>query len=352
MAHGLTALGDLSCRATAIDLGSAMVRMYVDGRGLVASQPSAIARELGTGRLLATGTAALALANREHGVRLVQPIRDGVPAEAEETEDLLRHLLRTHHRRRYMAKPRMAITVPSQISQVQLGAVRLAAFGAGARRLTLVPVPIAAAAGAGLPARGEDVAIVADIGAHVTDVGVVMGGELLTGHTARVGGTTMDEAIAAHVRREYGLLIAPLTAETVKLAVGAAVPPDRDVQTIVHGKDRDTDLPRTAEVSAAGIHEAIAPALDAVVRAVRTAIADSPPEMAGHFFSSGITLTGGAARMPGLADLIRESTGLRARVAENAAEATVRGAATLLRPIRGYESNRLPPLGHRHTLVH
>ncbi|MFI0354780.1 rod shape-determining protein [Actinomadura sp. 9N407] len=347
MAHGLTALGDFSCRATAIDLGSAMMRMYVEGRGIVASEPSAIARADDTGRMLATGTSALALAHRECGVRLIHPIRNGVPAETGETEDLLRYLLRTHHRRRYMSKPRMAVTVPSVINQVQLGAVRTAAFAAGARQLTLIPTPIAAAAGAGLPSHGEDVAIVADIGAHVTDVGVVLSGELLTGHIALVGGSTMDEAIAAYVRREYGLIIAPLAAETVKLAVGTATVPREDRRTLVHGKDRDTDLPRTVEVSSADIHAAISTSLDAIVRAVRTAVAAAPPEMAGHFFSSGITLTGGGARLAGLDELIRTGTGLRARVAENAAEATVRGAASLLRPIKGFESNRLPPLGHR-----
>jgi rod shape-determining protein MreB len=324
-----------------------MVRMYVDGRGIVSSEPSAIARCDDTGRILATGTSALALANRGYGVRLIHPIRNGVPAESDETEDLLRHLLRRHHRFRYMAKPRMAVTIPSVINQVQLAAVRAVAFGAGARRLTLIPTPIAAAFGAGLPSRGEDVAIVADIGAHVTDVGVVLSGELLTGHVALVGGTTMDEAIATRIRREHGLLIAPLTAETVKLAVGSAISPHEERRALVHGKDRDTDLPRTVEVSSADIHSAIAAPLEAIVRAVRTAIAGAPPELAGHFFSSGITLTGGGARLAGLDEMIQASTGLRTRVAENAAEVTVRGAAGLLRPIRGYESNRLPPLGHR-----
>jgi rod shape-determining protein MreB len=187
----------------------------------------------------------------------------------------------------------------------------------------------------------------------VTDVGVVMAGELLTGHVALVGGATMDEAITALVRREYGLHIAPLTAETLKLAVGTAVWPEDDRRTLVHGKDRDTDLPRTVEVSAARVHDAISAPLEAIVRAVRTAIAAAPPELAGHFFSTGITLTGGGSRLHGLDELIRQGTGLRARVAENAAEATVRGAAGLLRPIRGYESNRLPPLGHRRrSLAH
>ena len=331
--HGRRRLSDFPCRATAIDLGSATVRMHVHGRGIVASQPSAIARCSRTGRMLATGTGALTLASNERGVRLVRPIRDGVPTDVDETESLLRHLLRSHHRMRHMAKPHMAIAVPSAITQVQQSAMREAAFNAGARRLLLVPVPVAAAYGAGLVEGPDDVAIVADIGAQVTDVGVLLGGELVGSHTARVGGGAMDEAIRARARWGYGMLIGPVTAEAAKLELGTATPdrtPDR--VAVVHGKDRHSDLPCRAVMSSADVHEAIAPALREIVRAVRTAVAAAPPEMARDFLSVGVTLTGGAARLHGLDELIRRETGLSARVAPNAAEAVVLGAAELLRP--------------------
>ncbi|MFF5258356.1 rod shape-determining protein [Actinomadura viridis] len=337
----LSRLSDFPCRATAIDLGSATVRIHVDGRGIVASEPSAVARARDTGRVLATGTSALALAGRERGVRLVHPIRNGVPAEAEDTEGMLRALLRSHLRGGYMAKPRMAVTVPSGINQVELGAVRAVAYGAGARRLTVVPTPIAAAAGAGLPAEGEDVAIVADVGAHVTDVGVVLSGELLSSNVALVGGSTMDQAIIAHTRREYGLVIAPVTAEAAKLSVGSAIAVD-DRQVLVHGVDVRTGLPHTAVLTSGEVHAAIAPALAAIVRAVHAAVTDCPPEMAGHFISAGITLTGGGARLPRLDELVQEETGLCARVAPNAADATVTGAAELLRPLRKYDPGWTP----------
>jgi rod shape-determining protein MreB len=337
--HGRRRLSDFPCRATAVDLGSATVRMHVHGRGIVASQPSAIARCTRTGRMLATGTAALTLASNERGVTLVHPIRDGVPADADETEALLRFLLRSHHRMRHMAKPHMAIAVPSAINQVQQGAVREAAFNAGARRLLLVPVPIAAAHGAGLPGAGEDVAIIADIGAQVTDVGVLLGGELVGSHTALVGGAAMDQAVMARARWGYGLLIGPVTAEAAKLELGTATPdraPDR--VAVVHGKDRHSDLPCRAVMSSADVHDAIAPALRAIVRAVRTAVAAAPPEMARDFLSVGVTLTGGAARLDGLDELIRRETGLRAQVAPNAAEAVVLGTAELLRPAQRHDA--------------
>ncbi|GAA2433993.1 rod shape-determining protein [Actinomadura vinacea] len=331
--HGRRRLSDFPCRATAVDLGSATVRMHLHGRGIVARQPSAMARCARTGRLLATGTLALTLASNERGVTLVHPIRNGVPAETDETESLLRFLLRSHHRMRHMAKPNMVVAVPSTVNQVHLAAVREAAYGAGARRLMIVPAPVAAAHGVGIPGSGEDVAIIADIGAQVTDVGVLLGGELVGSHSALVGGAAMDEAIIARARWKYGLVIGPVTAEAAKLELGTATPdqgPDR--VAVVHGKDRHSDLPCRAVLSSTDVHAAIAPALGAIVRTVRTAVSAAPPEMARDFLSVGITLTGGAARLPGLDELIRRETGLRARVAPDAADAVVLGAAELLRP--------------------
>ncbi|WP_395103435.1 rod shape-determining protein [Actinomadura sp. SCN-SB] len=336
MAHqGRARLGDFPCRATAVDLGSATVRMHVNGRGVVASEPSAIARSASNGRLLAAGTAALDLAG-ERGVKLIRPIRNGVPAEAADTESLLRSLMRSCHRwhyKAYMAKPRMAVTVPSGITQVQLGAVRAAAYGAGARGLTIVATPLAAAAGVGLPKNPEDVVVVADIGAQVTDVGVIIGTELLGSRTALVGGITLDEAIMAQARWEYGLVLAPSTAESVKLRIGAAMP-GRDGVALVHGKDKYSELPCTAVLTSADVREAIGPPLAAIVEAVRAGIAVAPPELAAAICASGITLTGGSAALPGLDELISKETGLPVRVAPNTLNAAVTGAASFLQRCR------------------
>ncbi|MBW8486873.1 rod shape-determining protein [Actinomadura parmotrematis] len=325
-------LRDFPGRSTAIDLGSATVRVHVAGRGIVAAEPAALARCTETGRVLAIGRAAVDLAERRRGVRLVRPVRGGVPAEPDDTEAILRRLLRHHHRSRYLARPRMAITAPSLLTPLQREAVCEAAFRAGARKLTVVPKPLAAALGAGLPGPGSDTAVVADIGAHVTDVGLITFGGLAGSATAPVGGADLDRAIVSFVRTEHRLHISAAAAERVKTELGALAPRGRRraQQILVHGRDVRTGLPRAEVLAADDVHAAIAAPVDAIVEAVTSGLASCSPDMAAELVSGGLTLTGGTAALRGLDRRVHEATGLPVRVAADPADAAVKGAAAML----------------------
>ncbi|MEU5876149.1 rod shape-determining protein [Spirillospora sp. NPDC047279] len=326
----------LLCRDTAIDLGGRTVRMHVRGRGVVASEPAVLARSVGNDRVLAFGVRALELAARRGDVALVRPISDGVPAEAVEAEILLRRMIHAHHRLRVMAKPRIAVVVPSSLTQVQSRAVREVAFQAGARRVDLVPKPFAAAVGAGvLPSRAEGLALVADIGARLTDVGVTGRGTVVSARVVRVGGIRLDEAIAAYALRRYDVALSPAAAERARRTVGVVPPGDAGRATRVRvpclRPEARPGPGRTQEVllTSGDVRRAVAAPLTAVVDTIVDVLATCPPDLAGGLLASGLTLTGGAARMPGLAEFVAAETGMPVRVAADPVYAAVRGAARL-----------------------
>jgi rod shape-determining protein MreB and related proteins len=350
------AMWDFAGRDTAIDLGSATVRMHVADRGVVAREPSLLARCLHTGKILALGLPAQEMAGRNPDVRLVRPIREGAPTETDEAEYLMRALVRTHHKRRYTARPRLVVTVPSGMSSVHYRALQFSAFQAGARRLTLVPTPIAAAIGMGLTSSGRpEVVVVADIGADITDVGVISFGGLVTSHTALVGGSSLDRAIVALVRREHEVRISPASAEAAKLEVGAVPPIGRRPlrQTVVHGRDLTTGMPRGIVLTTADVARAIAAPVAEIVAAIQQGLAGCGPEISGELLGVGITLTGGTARLPGLDRLIRERTGLAARIGDDTGDAAVIGAADVLRSAGSQEppARRSSPRPHLLTTV-
>ncbi|WP_019631938.1 rod shape-determining protein [Actinomadura atramentaria] len=326
-------LRDFPGRGTALDIGGSTLRMHVAGRGLVVSEPTVLARCAASGRTLAVGDRALALADRRAGVDLVRPVWNGVPRDTADVEILIRKLLRAHHRSHYMARPQMAVTAPSVMTPLQRQTMEEVAYRAGARKVSVVPVPLAAAIGAGLPEGGREIAVVADIGAQVTDVGVMAFGGLVGSVTAPVGGEALDAAIMAWVREELHLLISPDAAEEVKIAVGALDPRGRRrrQRTLVHGTDLRTGLPRGEVVTATDVERAIEGPVRAIAAAVREGLSDCPPDMAGEMVSAGLTLTGGSARLPGLHRLLATETGLPTRVAPNAEVAAVSGAAALLK---------------------
>ncbi|POM26689.1 Rod shape-determining protein MreB [Actinomadura rubteroloni] len=323
---------DFPGRRTALDIGGATLRMHVAGRGIVASEPTVLARCTASGRTLGIGEQALAVAERRGGVELVRPVRCGVPCDTADVEIMVRKLLRTHHRSHYMARPHMAVTAPSVMTPLQEQTMEDVAYRSGARKVTVVPVPLAAAVGAGLAASGREVAAVADIGAHTTDVGVLAFGSLVASVTAPVGGDMLDRAIVSWVREERGLTISVRTAEDAKIAVGAldARGRRRRQRTLVHGKDLITGLPRGEVLTAQDVARAIESPVRAIADAVRRGLADCPPDMAAEMVGAGLTLTGGTARLPGLHRLLAADTGLPTRVAPNAEIAAVTGAAELL----------------------
>ncbi|WP_051712744.1 rod shape-determining protein [Spirillospora albida] len=333
--EGDTGMWTYAGRDTAIDLGSSTVRMHVAGRGIVCREPSVLARSRRTGRILALGTPALEMAGRDPDADLVRPVREGAPTDTDEVEYLMRRLVRRHLRRHYTARPRLVVTVPSGVNSVYARALEFSAYQAGARRVTLVPVPVAAAAGMGLITGGRAVAVVADIGAELTDVGVIAFGGLVTAHTVAVGGTHLDRAIAALARQEFGVALSPAEAEAAKLAVGTApCPGRRPVRAVtVHGRDVETGLPRPVELTTRDVQGAIAKPVEEIVEAIRAGLRGCAPEIAGDLLSAGISLTGGSSRLPGLDRLIGDRTGLTAVVRDPTGDAAVIGAAEVHRAV-------------------
>ncbi|MFI0372296.1 rod shape-determining protein [Actinomadura sp. 1N219] len=345
---------DFAGRDTAIDLGSATVRMHVRDRGVVCREPSLLARCRRTGRILALGGPAQEMAGRNPDVTLVRPIRRGAPTETDEAEYLMRHLVRKHHRRHYTARPRLVVTVPSGLSSVHYRALQFSAYQAGARRLTLVPTPIAAAIGMGMTSSARpEVAVIADIGADVTDVGVIAFGGLVTSHTAHVGGASLDRAIVAMVRREQNVSLSVSAAETAKLAVGAVPPLGRRPvrQTVVHGRDIATGMPREVVLTTVDIGRAIAGPVAEIVEAIGAGLAGCSPEISGDLLSVGVTLTGGCARLPGLERLIRDRTGLAARIGDDTGDAAVLGAGEVLRSAHSQEPSARESSPRPHILT-
>ncbi|WP_165978679.1 rod shape-determining protein [Actinomadura darangshiensis] len=325
---------DFAGRDTAIDLGSATVRMHLKDRGVVCREPSLLARCRQTGHILALGVPAQEMAGRNPDVTLVRPIREGAPTETDEAEYLMRYLVRRHHRRHYTARPRLVVTVPSGMTSVHYRALQFSAYQAGARRLTLVPTPIAAAIGMGMTSSARsEVAVIADIGADLTDVGVIAFGGLVTSHTETIGGSALDRAIIAMVRREHGVALSRSAAEAAKLEVGAVPPLGRRPvrQTVVNGRDIATGMPRGIVLTTVDVGRAIAHPVGRIVDGIRAGLAGCSPEISGDLLNVGITLTGGCARLPGLDRLIRDRTGLTARLGDESGDAAVLGAGEVLR---------------------
>ncbi|MFD0683352.1 rod shape-determining protein [Actinomadura fibrosa] len=320
-------------RDTAIDLGSATVRMHVEDRGVVCREPSLLARSRRTGAILALGAPALRMVGRDPDVRLVRPIREGAPTETDEAEYLMRQLVRIHHRRRLMARPRLVITVPSGMTSVHYRALQFSAYQAGVRRLTVVPTPIAAAVGMGMTGRGHEIAVIADIGAELTDVGVIAFGGLVTSHTAAVGGADLDRAIIALVKREHGVDLSAEAAEAAKIAVGTVPTLGRHAvrRTVVDGRDLQSGLPRRLILTTSDVQRAIEGPVSRIVEAVHQGLRGCTPEVAGELLAVGITLTGGTSRLPGLEKLIQERTGLGACIGDASGDAAVIGAARVQR---------------------
>ncbi|WP_119726781.1 rod shape-determining protein [Thermomonospora amylolytica] len=333
-------LRDFPCRDTAVDLGSRTARVHVRGRGVVAVTPSLLALDDATGRCLAVGDEAMDLRARVPlGVRFVWPFEGGVPDEVGTARRLLRHLLRRAHRRRYMTSPRMAVAVPSEITDVQQHALAYVAGSAGARSLTMVPTPLAAALGAGVRLDEPPAVLMMDVGAVTTDMAVLSLGMVVVARTVRVGGQDLDRAIVDYARRERGVLIGLDTAAGVKRRIGAAEWHDH---VLVHGRDPDTGVPRPTVLTAAEIGAAVESPLRTLVGAIRSLLEHCPAEMVVDLTDGGMVLTGGGARLTGLPDLLSERTGLPARVAEDPASAVVLGCAACLAGVPAFRPRREP----------
>jgi rod shape-determining protein MreB len=318
----------------AIDLGTANTLVYMKGKGIVLSEPSVVAvkkDDKGANKVLAVGTEAKMMLGRTPGnIIAIRPMKDGVIADFEITEAMLRHFIRTVHNRRTLVRPRIIVCVPSGITQVEKRAVRESAESAGAREVYLIEEPMAAAIGAGLPITEPTANMVVDIGGGTTEVAVISLAGIVYSRSVRVAGDKMDEAILQYVKRKYNLLIGIRTAEIIKTTIGNAYP-EENVETIeVKGRDLVTGIPKILVIDSEEVRKSISEQIETIVETVRIALEQTPPELAADIVDRGIILTGGGALLKNLDILLREETRLPVTVTEDPLSAVAVGSGRAL----------------------
>jgi rod shape-determining protein MreB len=318
----------------AIDLGTANTLVYLKGKGIVTNEPSVVAVQMdhrGSKKILAVGKEAKEMLGRTPGsITAIRPMKDGVIADFEVTEAMLRYFIERAHNRRTMVKPRIIICVPYGITEVEKRAVRESAESAGARQVFLIEEPMAAAIGAGLPITEPSGNMIVDIGGGTTEVAVISLAGIVYSKSVRVGGDKMDEAIVNYLKRKYNLLIGERTAEQIKIGIGTAYP-DKEVKSMgVKGRDLVAGIPKTIQINSEEISEAISDPLSAIVDAVRVALEKTPPELAADIVDKGIVLAGGGALIRNLDVLLREETGLPVTIAEDPLCSVVIGSGKAL----------------------
>ncbi|TVR04652.1 MAG: rod shape-determining protein [Deltaproteobacteria bacterium] len=318
----------------AIDLGTANSLIYIKGVGIVSSEPSVVAVKhdaRGGKKVLAVGRDAKEMLGRTPGsITAIRPMKDGVIADFEITEAMLRYFITRAHNRRTLVAPRIVICIPFGITEVEKRAVREAAESAGAREVFLVEEPMAAAIGAGLPITEPSGNMIVDIGGGTTEVAVISLGGIVFSRSVRVGGDKMDEAIIQHMKRKYNLLIGERTAEMVKCTVGNAFPSSETDTMEVKGRDLVAGLPKTLEINSDEIRDALQEPINAIVEAVRSALEKTPPELSADIVDKGIMLAGGGALLKNLDLLLREETGLPVVICDDPLSAVVVGSGMLL----------------------
>lgn len=316
-----------------IDLGTASVLVYVKGRGIVLNEPSVVAIDKETGRIFAVGEEARRMLGRTPGnIVAVRPLREGVIADYDTTEKMLRYFISKACGKSWFFKPRVMICIPSGVTEVEERAVRQAALQAGARQAYLIEEPLAAALGAGLDIAQASGNMVIDIGGGTTDIAVLSLGGIVCSKSLRVGGDKFDEAIVRFTRREHNLMIGERTAEELKINVGTAYPQGLKENKVmeVRGRDLVSGLPKTITVSSRESYEALAEPVDAVVSAVKEVLEKTPPELSADIIDKGIVMTGGGALLSGLDVLIAKETGLPVNIAEDPVSCVANGTGKAL----------------------
>ncbi len=318
----------------AIDLGTANTLVFAKGRGIVSNEPSVVTVQTdthGVDRVRAVGKEAKSMLGRTPGsIRAVRPLKDGVIADFEIAEAMLRYFIQRAHDRTRLIRPRIVISVPSGITEVEKRAVRESALSASAREVYLLEEPMAAAIGAGLPITEPSGSMIIDIGGGTTEVAVISLSGIVYAASVRVGGDKMDEAIQNYVKRKYNLLIGEGTSELVKMQIGSAYPVDEVRTMVVKGRDLVGGVPKTLEIDSEGVREALAEPVSAIVEASRVALEGTPPELAADIADKGIVLTGGGALLTNMDVLLREETGLPVMLAEDPLSAVVMGCGRCL----------------------
>jgi rod shape-determining protein MreB len=301
----------------AVDLGTATTLVYVRGRGIALSEPSVVAIDSRSGDVLAVGTDAKRMLGRTPGtITAIRPLKDGVIADFDVTEQMLRHFIQRVHQNRW-AHPRVVVCVPSGVTGVERRAVEEATISAGARAAYLIEEPMAAAIGAGLPVAEATGSMVVDIGGGTSEVAVISLAGIVVSQSIRVGGDELDEAIIAYIKKEYKLMIGSQTAEELKLEIGSAFPLENEEQAEIRGRDLVTGLPKTLVVSSEEIREAIEEPVAEIIDAIKATLDKTPPELASDIMDRGIMMAGGGSLLQGMCERVREETQMPVNLAES-----------------------------------
>ncbi len=318
-------------RDMAVDLGTANTLVYVRGRGVVLNEPSVVAIDTLEGKPLAVGLEAKRMLGRTPShIQAVRPLKDGVVADFDVCEKMLRYFIQKVHNRRW-AKPRMVICVPSGITGVEQRAVQEAAEYAGARRPAyIIEEPMAAAIGVGLPVQEPTGNMIVDIGGGTTEVAVISLGGIVASQSARIGGDELDEAVIQYIKKEYSLALGERTAEEVKIQIGTAWPLEEELYAELRGRDLITGLPKTIVVSSGEIREALEEPVAAIVDAVKVTLDQTPPELAADIMEQGIVMAGGGALLKGLDRRLHDETGMPILIADDPLYAVVNGSGQSL----------------------
>lgn len=317
----------------AIDLGTANTCVYVKGHGIVLREPSVVAvrKDVRSNRVLAVGMEAKRMLGKTPGnIEAIRPMKDGVIADFEVTEAMLRYFIAKVHNSRRLVRPRIIVCVPTGITQVEKRAVKESAQSAGAREVYLIEEPMAAAIGANLPIQEPTSNMVVDIGGGTTEVAVISLSGIVYSKSVRVGGDKMDEAIMTHVKRKYNMLIGESSAEHIKVTIASAYSLDPELEMEVKGRDLVTGIPQNIIITSEEVRKAISEQVDAIVLAVRVALEQTPPELAADIVDRGIVLTGGGALLKGLDQLLRNETSLPITVVDDPLSTVVMGTGKTL----------------------
>ena len=321
-----------------IDLGTANTLVYVKDHGIVLREPSVVAVKAGTNMVLAVGNEAKRMLGRTPAnIVAVRPLKDGVIADFEITEAMLRHFITKVHNRRKMVRPRVVIAVPSGITEVEKRAVKESATHAGAREVHLIEEPMAAAIGVGLPVQDAAGNMIIDIGGGTTEVALISLSGIVFSRSVRVAGDELDEAIVNYVKRAYNLMIGERTAEEIKIKIGSAFPPDnpeKELTMEVKGRDLVAGLPKTLTINSKEVREALMEPVNTIVESVRITLERCPPELASDLVDRGLVLAGGGALLRGLDRLLMQETGLPVHVAEDPLSAVAEGTGKVLSEIK------------------
>ncbi|MCC5911589.1 MAG: rod shape-determining protein [Clostridiaceae bacterium] len=328
-------------RDMGIDLGTANTLVFVKGKGVVLREPSVVAIQNDTKTVMAVGEEAKRMIGRTPGnIVAIRPMKDGVIADFDITQNMLKYFIRRVYSRKTLVQPRVVVCVPSGVTEVEKRAVEEAALQAGAREAYLIEEPMAAAFGAGLPVQEPTGSMVVDIGGGTTEVAIISLGGIVTAKSIRIGGDELDEAIVHYIKRQYNLMIGERTAEEIKITIGSAFLKEVEEKMLIRGRDLVSGLPKTLEINSVEILGALKEPVSHIIDAIKYTLEKTPPELAADIMEMGIMLTGGGALLDGLDQLVRKETGMPVQIAEEPLDCVVLGTGLMLEEIDNLRATR------------